>query len=216
MERGANNPKLQAAQARVQEMYDIFKKEVDIDTVMTRSEFTKYEPLYSKSTMPEGRSMTVAEVASLAELSQEFYRRVNPQRPIHIVDDYSGEEAFTLPPIYTKLRPLSGDQAGIMDIYSNVHDSKLQQAGPLVAAKQDQVDYMLKDNYTRSQNRDEILGSMRQFEQLATEFHKKVMGDNPFATNPEGSKVTRDGALATAVPPAKEANDEGPDADFDF
>lgn len=71
------NPRFKRMQEEVQQMYDIFKKEVDIDTVMNESEFEKYKPLYQKSTMPEGRPMTFDEVANLAELSQEYYHRIN-------------------------------------------------------------------------------------------------------------------------------------------
>ena len=60
------NPKLRKIQEQTQQMYEIFKKEVDVDTVMTQSEFEKNAPLYRKSTLPTDRNMTIDEVADLA------------------------------------------------------------------------------------------------------------------------------------------------------
>lgn len=210
------NPRFKRMQEEVQQMYDIFKKEVDIDTVMNESEFEKYKPLYQKSTMPEGRPMTFDEVANLAELSQEYYHRINPQRPVHIVNDYTGEEEFVLPPIYNRLRPLTGEQAGIMDIYSNVHSTLQDASGPIVEAKKDTVDNMLLNDYIKAQSRADLAAKTEQFNKLATEFHKKVFGDNPFAKNAEGSAVTKEEALAKNKPTNESIADDGPDADFEF
>lgn len=210
-----NTPEFRRKMAEVNQMYDIFKREVDVDTTMTESEFSKYAPLYRKSTMPEGRSMTIDEVADLAELSQEYYHRINPQRPVHIVNDYSGEEEFVLPPIYNKLRPLSGEQAGIMDIYSNVHSTLQDATGPIVEAKKNTVDNMLMNDCIKAQDRRELAEKTEQFNKMAAELHKKILGDNSFVNNAEGSSVTREEALAKNKP-NNTATDDGPDADFDF
>lgn len=47
------NPRFKRMQEEVQQMYDIFKKEVDIDTVMNESEFEKYK-LVSKVNYARG------------------------------------------------------------------------------------------------------------------------------------------------------------------
>lgn len=210
------NPKLRKIQEETQQMYEIFKKEVDVDTVMTQSEFEKYAPLYRKSTLPTDRNMTIDEVADLAELSQEYYQRINPQRPVHIVSDYGNEELFVLPPIFSRLRPLTGEQAGIIDVYSNVHEALAESNGPLVEAKKDSVDNMLLNDYTRAQDRAELAKGAEHFDKLAAELHKKVMGDNPFAKNDEGSSVTKEGAMANNTSNTKTAVDDEPDADFEF
>jgi hypothetical protein len=209
---------LQKATREVSEMYKVFKEEIDIDTVITRSEFSKYEVLFSKEALQDcvARKMSMDETNDLRELSQEYYRRVNPQRPVHVVDDYSKEELFALPPIYTRLRPLEGEHAGIIDIYNGVYDSKRDGGGVIMEMKKQEVDNVLYQTFANTQNIQELKQSMNQFETLAKDFHEKVLGNNPFVN---ASTVNTSKEVATQQQLNNNTTAETadrPDDDFDF
>ena len=75
-------------EANIDTMYNDFMNNAEKDTYMTLSEFKKYEPLYSLDTRRRMQSneATEEERQFVVNLSEEFYRRINTQRPLHIVD----------------------------------------------------------------------------------------------------------------------------------
>lgn len=205
------------------EIYKKFETEMDVDTVMTRSEFAKYEKLYSKTYAQDAYDdkLTQDEVNDLNELSEEFYHRVNVQKPIHIVDDYTHEELFVLPPIFARLNPIAGKNAEIIDIYNGVHDSSKDDQGPMMEMKRDMVDRELIKTFTNNQQQNSISAQMKQFEDITRKFHQTVLGDDPFDEN--APKLTKEQAVANQKLQAKNADNQNsatssddPDDGFDF
>lgn len=213
---------MEKANRELNEMYNIFKKEIDIDTVITSSEFNEYKPLFSADTRKQANNneLSVSDVMGLADLSQRFSDRVNTHRPIHVVDDYTKEELFTLPPIFNTLHPIDNDKAEIIDAYRNYNDPKRlsQNNGPIMEAKKEAINQAMFQSFAGSQPLEELQKNMTEFETLATVFHKKVLGNNPFApTAPQSdeaksetihSQATRNGANTET--------DNNYDDDFDF
>ena len=205
----------------VDEMYKVFKTEIDVDTVMTESEFEEYKPLFSAETRIQAneKQLSMDEVMELADLSQRFSDRINTHRPVHIVADGTQEEIFTLPPVYNKLHPIAGDKAEIVDAYRNYNDPKMlsQNGGPIVEAKRDAINQALTQSLIESQPVEELQRNMTEFETLATAFHKKVLGNNPF--DPEDtSNINKDDTIhaqATSIKSPEEV-DNNYDDDFDF
>ena len=209
------------ATKEINEMYKIFKTEIDVDTVMTESEFEEYKPLFSAETRMQAndKQLSMDEVMELADLSQKFSDRINTHRPIHVVSDTTQEEVFTLPPVYNKLHPIASDKAEIMDAYRNYNDPKMlsQNGGPIVEAKREAINQALTQSLIESQPVEELQRNMNEFETLATAFHKKVLGNNPF--DPEDtSNIDKSDTIhnqATSIKSPDEI-DNNYDDDFDF
>lgn len=204
------------------EMYDTFKREIDIDTVITSSEFEEFRPLFSADTREQanGNELSVSDVMELADLSQRFSDRVNTHRPIHVVDDYTKEEVFTLPPIFNKIHPIDNDKAEIIDAYRNYNDPKRlsQNNGPIMEAKKDAINQAMYQSIVESQPVEELQRNMTEFETLATAFHKKVLGNNPFTDAVPKVTMSKDEAIhkqATSDNTNTET-DNNYDDDFDF
>lgn len=204
------------------EMYDTFKREIDIDTVITSSEFEEFKPLFSSNTREQanGNELSVSDVMELADLSQRFSDRVNTHRPIHVVDDYTKEEVFTLPPIFNKIHPIDNDKAEIIDAYRNYNDPKRlsQNNGPIMEAKKDAINQAMYQSIVESQPVEELQRNMTEFETLATAFHKKVLGNNPFTDAVPKVTMSKDEAIhkqATSDNTNTET-DNNYDDDFDF
>jgi hypothetical protein len=209
------------ANREVDEMYQIFKTEIDIDTVMTESEFEEYKPLFSAETRMQAndRQLSMNEVLELADLSQRFADRINTHRPVHVIDDSTREELFTLPPVYNKLHPIANDKSEIIDAYRNYNDPKMlaQNGGPIMDAKKNAINQALTQSLIDSQPVEELQRNMTEFETLAAAFHKKVLGNNPF--DPEDtSGINKDETIHTQATsmPASGNTDNDYDDDFDF
>lgn len=205
----------------INEMYNVFKTEIDIDTVMTESEFAEYKPLFSAETRMQAndKQLSMDEVLELADLSQRFSDRINTHRPVHVVSDSTKEELFTLPPVYNKLHPIANDKAEIMDAYRNYNDPKMlsQHGGPIVDAKRDAINKALTQSLVESQPVEELQKNMTEFETLAVAFHKKVLGNNPFDPT-DTSSINKDDTIHNQATSAKSPSeiDNNYDDDFDF
>ena len=214
---------LEKANRELNEMYEVFKKEIDIDTVMTSSEFDEFKPLFSADTRAQAnnKGLSIDEIVDLADLSQRFSDRVNTHRPIHVVDDYTKEEIFTLPPIFNKLHPIDGDRAEIIDAYRNYNDPERlrQNGGPIVEAKREAINNAMYQSIVESQPIEELQRNMTEFETLATAFHKKVLGNNPFTDAVPQVEMSKDEAIhkqATSGEENTTTTDNNYDDDFDF
>lgn len=213
---------LEKTTRELNEMYDTFKREIDIDTFITSSEFEEFKPLFSADTREQanGNELSVSDVMELADLSQRFSDRVNTHRPIHVVDDYTKEEVFTLPPIFNKIHPIDNDKAEIIDAYRNYNDPKRlsQNNGPIMEAKKDAINQAMYQSIVESQPVEELQRNMTEFETLATAFHKKVLGNNPFTDAVPKVTMSKDEAIhkqATSDNTNTET-DNNYDDDFDF
>lgn len=213
------------ANRELSEMYATFKREIDIDTVMTSSEFNEYKPLFSADTRTQANNngLSVSEVMELADLSQRFSDRVNTRRPIHVVDDYSKEELFTLPPIFNTLHPIDNDKADIIDAYRNYNDPQRlsQNGGPIMEAKKEAINQTMFQNFVGSQPLEELQKNMTEFETLATAFHKKILGNNPFADDTPQSDSVKEATIHSQATLGNNTNtktddNNNYDDDFDF
>ena len=212
---------LEKATRELNEMYDTFKREIDIDTVITSSEFEEFKPLFSLDTREQanGNELSISDVMELADLSQRFSDRVNTHHPIHVVDDYTKEEVFTLPPIFNKMRPIDNDKAEIIDAYRNYNDPKRlsQNNGPIMEAKKDAINQAMYRSIVESQPVEELQRNMTEFETLATAFHKKVLANNPFASAVPQVNMSKDEAIhKQATNDNNTETDNNYDDDFDF
>ena len=212
---------LEKIHAEIDEMYKVFKEEIDIDTVITKSEFDKYDMLYSADIRAKAdrRDLTVDEINKLAELSQDFYHRVNTHRPIHVVDDYTKNELFTLPPIYNNIHPIANEKANIMDAFRTYNDPALlkDNNNPMVKTKRDAIDQMMYQSIVESQPLDELKRNMTEFETLATNFHRKVLGNDPLHPDVPVTKEEQNAVIkqqASKAPPTDQ--DTNYDDDFSF
>lgn len=211
---------LEKAKRELNEMYDTFKREIDVDTVMTSSEFDEYKPLFSADTRAQAndKGLSIDEIMELADLSQRFSDRVNTHRPIHVVDDYTQEEVFTLPPIFNKLHPIDGDKSEIIDAYRNYNDpERLQQnGGPIMEAKRDAINNAMYQSIVESQPVEELQRNMTEFETIATAFHKKVLGNNPFTDAVPQVEMSKNEAIHKQATSGENNTDNNYDDDFDF
>lgn len=75
-------------------------------SVITLSEFRKFEPLYQTRDTPPSRFSEEAKM--LAALSNEFIQRINPYKPFDVVDDYDPSKILcTLPATYCEITPIT-------------------------------------------------------------------------------------------------------------
>ena len=213
------NP-LEAINREVDEMYRIFKKEIDIDTVITKSEFDKYSALYSADMQRRAaeRDLSVDEINHLAELSQEFYHRVNVRRPVHIVDDYTQEEIFTLPPVFNTLHPIRNDKASIIDAYRTYNDPAMlrDNNNPIVEQKRNAIDKLMYESIVESQPVEELKKNMAEFESLATDFHRKMLGNDPLHPDRPVSQNEVNTVIEEQAKQAPSSQNTEYDDDFDF
>ena len=195
---------LEKTTRELNEMYNTFKREIDVDTVMTSSEFEEFKPLFSSDTREQANEneLSVSDVMELADLSQRFSDRVNTHRPIHVVDDYTKEEVFTLPPIFNKIHPIDNERAEII---------------PIMEAKRDAINNAMYQSIVESQPVEELQRNMTEFETLATAFHKKVLGNNPFTDAVPKVAMSKDEAIhKQATSDNNTETDNNYDDDFDF
>jgi hypothetical protein len=212
---------LEKVHREIDEMYRVFKEEIDIDTVITKSEFDKFAMLYSADVHNRAatRDLSTDEIMQLAELSQEFYHRVNTHRPVHVVDDYTNNELFTLPPVFNNVRPIANDKAEIIDAYRAYNDPAMLKGNnsPVVEQKRNAIDQLMYQSIVESQPVEELKRSMTEFETLATNFHRKVLGNDPLHPDAPVTTEERDAVIkaqAEKAPPTDQNNNY--DDDFDF
>jgi len=212
------DPKEAVARARAVSIadYKIFQEEVEKDTTLTKSEFERYARLYDHALAQKARAgqLTKDEELELNELSNEFREKVNLYRPLHVVDDFTRQELYQLPPIFRRPQTLHTEQdTELMAIYTNLNDGE-GKSGPINDAKRDEATRLLADAINRNQDVEQLKTEMERFETIAREFHKTVLGNDPFAPS-----VTREEAvqqqIASSKEPAKSTEDM-PDDDFEF
>lgn len=144
-----------------------FEREFSKDNVMTKSEFEPYMVLFSVDMRARAVQKTIdpSEEAVLAELSDEFYFRVNPYKPIHIVDDHTREVLYTLPPLMTKLKMLKEDDSAARLANAISHDDGAA-CSPSAIQTLEALDAM-NYSFVLSQDRNDIVSQQRAFNAMA-------------------------------------------------
>jgi hypothetical protein len=100
-----------------------------------------------------------------------------------------------------------------MAIYTNLNDGE-GKSGPINDAKRDQATRLLSEAINRNQDVNALKVEMERFETIARDFHKNVLGNDPFAP-----KITQEQAVAQQIQSAKAdtaPTEATPDDDFEF
>ena len=161
----------------IDKIYADFEAAFDHDNVIPLSEFRKYEILFSKELRDRynQHKLSTEEVDHIQELSEEFYRRINPQRPTHIVDSTGRDVCPPLPPIFRRLNTM-GDKVGgeIASIFHNAFSAD-DKMGIIVQNKKMAAAYELNREYISRQSESDIIRDREQFDQMAKNFHQGVL-----------------------------------------
>lgn len=176
---------IESRRREVDKIYADFEAAADHDNVIPLSEFRKYEILFSKELRDKYNQhrLSTEEADRIQELSEEFYRRINTQRPTHIVDSNGRDVCPPLPPIFRRLNTM-GDKTGgeIASIFHNAFSAD-DKMGIIVQNKKMAAAYELNREYISRQSESDIIRDRAQFDQMAKNFHQGVLpSDRPAVT----------------------------------
>lgn len=121
----------------IERMCNNFFRYADRDNYITVEEFRKYEVLFSNKTreMFENAEATVEDELAIQELSQEWYRNYNPQKPTHIVDHNGKDVMPPLPPLFRKISMLKGSAVDALNELHHAFVNDDGQAGSVMDVK---------------------------------------------------------------------------------
>lgn len=174
-------------------MYKDFVTNAEQDTYMKHSEFQKYAVLYLKSTRERLSSTdaTREERDKIVELSNEFYYRVNTQRPIHIIDDYSDKEVFVLPPIFRRLDTFTtAEQARATQILASTFEESDISNPAAYTRKQVATDNLYR-TILSVQNNEHLKNDQNQYAKLAKDFSQNYWYNGPKEENNNEQKPSQ-------------------------
>lgn len=200
----------------VNEMWENFQSHAERDTVLTASQFEKYAILFNNELKEKVLNHTIseAETEMISELSQEFYYMVNTQRPIHIVDDVTGEEIMPpLPPIFMRLNKLKGAGCEAVNIFHNAHINDDNVAGGMHQIHKEKATENLSRMVAMSQNLEEIQDNIAKTDALVRDFHQKVHGVDIFNPTQE-AKPTPAPATPIEKVESNPVTQEAPESDY--
>lgn len=167
----------QRREERIREAYEIFKREAEVDSVMGKDEYErKYAVLYNKELRERylAGQLSEAEITTINRLSSEFFRKVNTQRPIHIVDEVTHKEVYTLPPLFATLQVLKGDDIINIDVFHNVHDNEADRNDPISKARVAQSAANLNKAIAQSQDVEDLMRQRERFNEMAQTLNETV------------------------------------------
>lgn len=163
----------------INELVDTFNTEAETDSYITMSLFRRYEELFDSKLREQflQHKLSTEEIDRLQKLSSEFYRLINPQRPIHIVDDVTHQEVCPpLPPIFMKLNFLTGEGARDMDRFHAAHENDDHNEGGIAQLNKRKATVSLTRRIAAAQDIETIDKSMRQYDALAFRFEQEALG----------------------------------------
>lgn len=208
------NPQFTNWEKNIDSMYANFKRYIDVDTVLTVSEFNRFAPLFDvelRNRLASGDTNT-DEGKQVWDLSDEFYRRVNVRRPIHIVDDITGKEVCPpLPPVMANLNSIHGDDTELMDSLASamqLDDGSV--AGPAAIRRVKALHDLARTYISKYQNLADIKQQRAVFDTMAAKVdHSGVVA---------GKEVIPEQTTAAQPTPTTAANEPAgdPTADMDF
>ena len=126
MQQNSNIDPVEQRKQEMDKIYDNFAAYAEKDSTITLEEFRKYEILYSSELRKKyiEHSLTPEEEEEISQLSSEWYRRINTQRPVHIVNSRGEDICPPLPPIFNKLQAVgSTEGSDIMSAFNNIYAS---------------------------------------------------------------------------------------------
>ena len=177
------NSKLDPAEQRKQEMdkiYDNFAAYAEKDSCVTLEEFRKYEILYSSELRKRyvDHSLTPEEEENISRLSSEWYRRINPQRPVHIVNSRGEDVCPPLPPIFNRLQAVgSTEGSDIMSAFNNAA-SKGEGGGIMSQIAMKKYGVAFNNIYASNQDPEAMRKAVDDYTRLASTFDREVLGKN--------------------------------------
>lgn len=177
------NSKLDPAEQRKQEMdkiYDNFAAYAEKDSCITLEEFRKYEILYSSELRKKyaDHSLTPEEEENISRLSSEWYRRINPQRPVHIVNSRGEDVCPPLPPIFNRLQAVgSTEGSDIMSAFNNAA-SKGEGGGIMSQIAMKKYGVAFNNIYASNQDPEVMRKAVDDYTKLASTFDREVLGKN--------------------------------------
>lgn len=177
------NSELDPAEQRKQEMdkiYDNFAAYAEKDSCVTLEEFRKYEILYSSELRKRyvDHSLTPEEEENISRLSSEWYRRINPQRPVHIVNSRGEDVCPPLPPIFNRLQAVgSTEGSDIMSAFNNAA-SKGEGGGIMSQIAMKKYGVAFNNIYASNQDPEAMRKAVDDYTRLASTFDREVLGKN--------------------------------------
>ena len=195
----------------VDSLYGNFKQNIDVETKLTVEEFSKFEILYNRDIKRQilDGTATSETIQMVMDLSAEFYHLVNIHKPIHIVDANTGEDVCPpLPPLYNSLRALRGKGNEAIDIFHNAFARADGVKGGMGEHMVNKASVNLTHMILQAQDKEQLIASINQTDELAENFHKQVFGKSAFETKETGSKSTSEGSTVE--------DNSNPDSFLDF
>ena len=170
---------LKQRDAMVDRIYNDFQRAAEKDTVLPYSVFKKFEILYDAKLREKAlnNDIDLDLQNQLEELSQEFMTLVHPCRPIHIVDDITGEEICPpLAPLRMKLTAISGEDSHVMDMLSSAIMHNDGNVAGVNAVKLDKALHGAAMSFiqTQNNNRDALFDQVRKAKEVMNAFDKEV------------------------------------------
>lgn len=189
---------LDPVEQRKQEMdkiYDNFAAYAEKDSTITLEEFRKYEILYSSELRKKytEHSLTPEEEEKISKLSSEWYRRINPQRPVHIVNGRGEDICPPLPPIFNKLQAVgSTEGSDIMSAFNNAA-AKGEGGGIMSQIAMKKYGVAFNNIYASNQDPNIMRAAVNNYTKLASTFDREVLGKNVGKIDiPSEEKYTND------------------------
>ena len=174
-------------------LYGNFVTNIDVPTRIPASEFQKFELLYSREIGEQVKNGTAtsAILEQIDELSKEFCMRVNIHKPIHIVDDITGEDVCPpLPPLYGSLNLLREKGTEAIDYFHGAFNRSDGVKGGLGEREVARATANLTQVLVAAQDGSHILETIETTNQMANEFHKQVFGKPVFDDMEPGKPAT--------------------------
>ena len=192
--------------AFVESLYGNFTTNIDVPTRIPVSEFQKYELLYSREIGEQVKKGTATSdiLEQIDILSKEFCMRVNIHKPIHIVDDITGEDVCPpLPPLFGSLNLLRERGTEAIDYFHGAFSRSDGVKGGLGEREVKRATDNLTQVLVAAQDGEHLMQAIGETDQLANDFHKQVFGQPIFK---EDSDATSTGA--TSAPAASDNPDD--------
>jgi uncharacterized protein YnzC (UPF0291/DUF896 family) len=178
----------------IDRIYGEFMAATDVPNNIHYKEFKKYEVLYSDEMRKKvaEHTLTSDEENMISELSQEFYRRINTRKPIHVVDDQGNDVIPPLPPIYRKLNSLDTDEtASAAAVFHTAFST--DSTGVIADNKKAEATVLLNNTFMSVQSPEKLKQDINEFDKLTSELNKSIGKQN--TTKPQKSNTPPEGAL---------------------
>lgn len=191
MEQNSNIDPVEQRKQEMDKIYDNFAAYAEKDSTITLEEFRKYEILYSSELRKKyaEHQLTPEEEENISQLSSEWYRRINPQRPVHIVNGRGEDICPPLPPIFNKLQAVgSTEGSDIMSAFNNAA-AKGEGGGIMSQIAMKKYGVAFNNIYANNQDPEAMRKAVNDYTKLASTFDREVLGKGvPSLPTPESKE----------------------------